>query len=173
MGHVALVGMMGSGKSTVGRRVAARTGRDFVDLDDEIEQREGACIPEIFAEAGEESFRSCELAALRAVLGRDDPVVVATGGGVVTTAACREVLAGGAHVVWLRADVGTLADRVGDGGGRPLLTGGDPAQALTRLAEERAPLYASVADSVVDTDQLGLDEVAELVVTGLSEAAAS
>jgi shikimate kinase len=171
MRHVALIGMMGSGKSTVGRRVAALTGREFIDLDEAIVAREGTSIPEIFATDGEAYFRRAEWEALAAVLARTDPVVVATGGGVITTATCRDLLCRGAEVVWLRASPSSLTERVGDGSGRPLLSGEDPAAVLNRLATDREPLYAVTADVVVHTDGLTVDAVAELVVSGLASEA--
>lgn len=173
MRHVALVGMMGSGKSTVGRRVAALTGREFVDLDETIVAREGISIPEIFATDGEAAFRRAEWEALVAVLDRTDPVVVATGGGVVTSATCRDLLGRSAEVVWLRADPSALAERVGDGRGRPLLSGEDPAAVLSRLAADRDPLYAATADVVVDTEGLVVEAVADLVVSLLASEAST
>lgn len=171
MRHVALIGMMGSGKSTVGRRVAVLTGREFIDLDDAIVARAGTSIPDIFATDGEAAFRRAEWEALVAVLARTDPVVVATGGGVVMTATCRELLDRGADVVWLRTSPTCLARRVGDGRGRPLLSGEDPATVLRRLADDREPFYAATADVVVDTDGLTVDAVAELVVSRIASEA--
>lgn len=171
MRHVALIGMMGSGKSTVGRRVAVLTGREFVDLDQAIAVRKGTSVSEIFATDGEAAFRRAEWEELVSVLARTDPVVVATGGGVVVTPTCRDLLGRGAEVVWLRADASTLAERVGDGRGRPLLLGEDPGGVVRRLAADREPLYAATADVVVDTDGLGVDAVAELVVSRLASEA--
>lgn len=166
---VALVGMMGSGKSTVAAAVARRTGRRVVDLDHEVEVAAGRSIPELFAEGGEDDFRARELAVLRAVLDTDVPTVLATGGGVVTTAEARAALREGALVVWLDAPVDVLAARVGAGTDRPLLAG-DPVRRLRVLDEARRGLYEEVADVVVDASTGTPDDVAARVVEALEVA---
>ncbi len=148
-----LIGPMGSGKSAVGRALAARLDLDHVDTDASVVEQVGATIPEIFDRDGEEAFREGESASLDAAL-RRMPCVVSTGGGVVEREANRDRLAGsGALIVWLDADIDTLAGRVGDGRGRPLLTG-DPKAALARTVGSRAPLYEEVADVRLDTTDL-------------------
>jgi shikimate kinase len=159
---VALVGMMGSGKSAVGEAVARGTGRTFVDLDRRIEAAAGRTIGDLFATRGESGFREIEVDELRSALATSRPSVVATGGGVVTTAEARELL-GLATVVWLDADIDTLVERVGDAADRPLLAG-DPRGALEMLQVERRPLYAEVADIVVDVSTGTVDEVAGRVM---------
>jgi shikimate kinase len=146
---LALVGMMGSGKSTVGALLADRTGRAFVDLDSMVEASSGRSVAALFADEGERGFRDRELAALEEVLGSSQPTVLATGGGVVTTGAGRDALTAGATVVWLDVPVADLAARVGHDAGRPLL-GEEPLESLKRLDAERRALYESVADIVVD-----------------------
>ncbi|NNF52849.1 MAG: bifunctional shikimate kinase/3-dehydroquinate synthase [Acidimicrobiales bacterium] len=149
MQSVVLVGLMGSGKSTVGRALAVRTGVPFLDLDQVIVQRAGLTIPELFAAEGEDGFRVRETAALKDALFQDGPTVVATGGGVVTTESNRDALRrGNATVVYLEASPMELSARLGKDPDRPLL-GDDPLGSLTELLEERADLYEAVAHHVL------------------------
>lgn len=145
-----LVGMMGAGKTTVGRALAERLGWAFLDSDAEVKRSTGRTIPEIFESEGEPAFREEEASVLFEAIAREEPTVVAVAGGAVLDPRNRELITGAGLVVWLRAGVGELAERVGDGAGRPLL-GDDPAAALARLEAERAPLYREVAEVVVDT----------------------
>jgi shikimate kinase len=151
-GPVVLVGLMGSGKTTVGRRVAARLERPFVDADDLLEETAGRPIAEIFATDGEAAFRDLEAEVLQAQLGKPEPAVVASGGGVVLHPANRERLAAAdVTVVWLDAEPAFIASRIEKKAHRPLLAGDDPPRVvLARLHEQRAPLYAEVADIVVE-----------------------
>jgi len=162
--HLALVGLMGSGKSTVGRIVAARLGREFVDTDEQVELATGCSVAELFASAGEAAFRRYELESLTRALARPDPVVVATGGGVVTTPEARRALSLNAKVVWLRATPEALAARLSDDGTRPLIGDRDPVTVLRSLDENRRDLYAAVADTTVDVDDLGPEQVADQVL---------
>ncbi len=149
--HVVLVGLMGVGKSTVGRRLAKELQRPFADVDEQVELRAGRTIPGIFSDGGEPEFRAIEAEVLADLLARPAPLVLAAGGGVVTTPANRAALAdAGAFVVWLRASTEFLAART-DPTHRPLLAG-DAAGTLTRLLAERSPLYELVADAVVDVE---------------------
>lgn len=163
-----LVGMMGAGKTTVGRMLGYRLGWAYLDSDQQVMARTGRTVPEIFAEQGEAAFRRQEAAVLRDALTGPDPVVVSAAGGVVLSEANRELLVRSGTVVWLRADPGVLAHRVGKGQGRPLL-GGEPASTLIDLYAVRRPLYRSVATLVVDVDALTPDQVADRVLdaTGL------
>ena len=166
--HLALIGMAGVGKSTIARRVAARLGRDSVDLDAEIMTMSGSTVSEIFARGGETEFRAIEADALSDVLGRKDPVVIATGGGVVLTGENRRLLETHALTVWLRAELDVLVGRVERSAvARPLL-GGDVAANMARLVAEREPLYAATADVVVDVGTLGIEDVVERVMEALS-----
>jgi len=158
-----LIGMMGAGKSTAGRRAAQRLGWDYLDSDEEVEKDTGRSVPEIFAEDGEAAFRAAETRALTEALARDDPVVVSVAGGAVLDPENRRRIARGGRVVWLRAAPSTLAQRVGAGAGRPLLER-DPAGTIAALAEVRDPLYAEIADEVVDVDHLSAEEVTERLV---------
>jgi shikimate kinase len=149
--HVVLVGLMGVGKSTVGRRLAKELGRPFADVDEQVELRAGATIPQIFRTDGEDRFRRIETETLADLLGRPSPLVIAAGGGAVTGAANRAALAAaGAYVVWLRASAEFLAGRT-DPTHRPLLAD-DPEGTLGRLLAERTPYYEEVADVAVDVE---------------------
>ena len=154
---------MGTGKTTVGRIVAERLGRPFVDSDEQVEARTGRTVREIFEADGEPTFRAEESAALAEALAAGEPTVVAAAGGVVLDPENRRRLREAGVVVWLRAAPDVLAGRVDGGSHRPLLAD-DPAGVLTRLADERAPLYKDVADAVVDVDGLTPAEVADRVL---------
>jgi shikimate kinase len=175
---VVLVGLMGSGKTTVGRRVAALLDRPFVDADEALEARAGRPIAEIFAEDGEEGFRDLESAVLADLLEAEEPSVIASGGGAVLREVNRERLgAADVTVVWLDASPAFLASRIERKAHRPLLASDEsPRQVLDRLHAERAPLYAEVADVVVQVEPFHREEdqpkralaerIAELVATG-------
>ena len=158
-GHVVLVGLMGSGKTTVGRRLAARLGRDFIDADAALAEITDRTIADIFAMDGEAAFRSIEADVLEELLEHHTPAVIASGGGVVLTEASRRRLADPAvTVVWLDASPAFLASRVEQREHRPLLAGDEPArEVLARMHAERAPLYAEVADIVVDVEPFHRD----------------
>lgn len=176
-GHLVLVGMMGSGKTTVGRRIAGRLDRPFVDGDAELVAVTGRDIPTWFAEEGEAAFRRAEEDVMARICGRTEPHVVATGGGVVLSAVTRDLLAEPRHtVVWLRASPAFLTSRVTrnpDRGRRPLL-GDDAADTLARLDARRRDLYAEVADVIVDVEppprrgDHPRDRIADLVVDTLA-----
>jgi shikimate kinase len=164
--HLLLVGMMGAGKSTVGRLVAARLGRPHVDTDVEVERSVGASVSAIFSTRGEPWFRVEESRVLADVLAGEVPAVVSVGGGAVLDPVHREALRAGGTVVWLRARPETLARRVGRNGDRPLLAAasGGAAAVLARIEAERRPLYQEVAAEVVDVDGLTAGAVADRVV---------
>jgi shikimate kinase len=170
--HLLLVGMMGAGKSTVARIVAARLGRSLVDTDVEVERVVGSSVSEIFSARGEEEFRALEARVLAGVLAAPLPAVVSVGGGAVLAAPNRAALRAGGTVVWLRARPETLARRVGRKVDRPLLAGaaGGPAAALARIDDERRVLYEEVAAAVVDVDALTPGAVADRVIAAADHA---
>ena len=164
-----LIGMMASGKTTVGRIVAARLGWGYLDSDEQVCERTGRSVREIFAEDGEAAFRAEERLALEAAVADPRPRVVSVAGGAVVDPANRDLLRRSGVVAWLRADPAILAQRVAAGGQghRPLL-GDDPAADLARLDAERRPIYEKLADVIVDVDGRTPDEIAERLVQELS-----
>lgn len=154
--------MMGSGKTTIGQQVADRLGRPFHDTDQMIEDMAGMPITNIFEQEGEPGFRWREAEALR-IAARDGEAVIATGGGVLTQPENRLFLKSSGTVVWLRASVETLLDRIGQTRDRPLLRGVDRRTALEKLLEERTTAYAEVADFTIDTDELDAEQAAVLI----------
>ena len=146
---IVLVGLMGVGKSTVGRRLARHLKLPFFDADAEIEAAAGATVEEIFARHGEAAFRDGERRVIaRLVTG--PPIVLSTGGGAFMDANTRELIAEKALSIWLKADLDLLLKRVSKRGGRPLLKGGDPRKIMADLMERRYPIYAE-ADVVVES----------------------
>ena len=138
---VVLVGLMGAGKSTVGRRLAAMLGRDFVDADDAIAAAAGRSIPEIFETFGEAYFRDGERRVIARLMDEAHGVI-ATGGGAFVDPATRALILERGIAVWIDCPVETLVERTAKRSNRPLLRNGDPREILTRLAHERAPFYA-------------------------------
>jgi shikimate kinase len=159
-GTLWLIGMMGSGKSSVAPLVAGHLGSEWADTDELVEHLSGRRAGDLVAES-EEEFRGHEADAIAAIAGV--PVVVACGGGAVLREDNTATMRATGVVVWLRAEVPTLATRVGAGEGRPLL-GADPTSALERLLEERAERYGAAAHAVVDTDGRTIEDVAMEVV---------
>lgn len=163
---IVMVGMMGAGKSAIGRRLAQRLGLPFVDADTEIERAAGCSIEEIFAKHGEADFRDGERRVIARLL--EGPVcVLATGGGAFMDAATRERIRANAVSVWLKADLDTLVDRVGRRNNRPLLKNGDPRQILEGLIAIRYPVYAE-ADITVETGHAPPATTVERVVEALA-----
>lgn len=148
---VALVGLMGAGKSTVGRRLADALGRQFYDSDNEIEKAAGLSISDIFALHGEEEFRRGEHRVLERLLG-EAPHVLATGGGAYLNPDTRDLLRDKAVTIWLNADLETLWRRVSRRSHRPLLKADNPKGVLSRLLDERTPIYEK-ADLVVTSEE--------------------
>jgi 5-deoxy-5-amino-3-dehydroquinate synthase len=170
--HVVLVGLMGSGKTTVGEIVAARLGRPFIDSDAVIETRTGRTVREIWHTDGEPAYRVLETAALRDFLDSPEPSVIAAAGGVVLREENRAALkAADALVVWLDADVDVLVARATTGDHRPLLDD-DPLGAMTQMDRERDPLYREVSDVVVDTTGRSPDDVADEILVSVTESRA-
>ena len=169
MSRVLLIGMMATGKTTVGRAIAAQTGWPYIDNDDLVVRATGLTARDLLARDGEPALRAAESAVLTVLLEMPSPLVAGVPGGLVLDAGDRGRLRRGGHVVWLRAQVATLAERVGPAADRPWL-GDDTAAALARLSAERAPLYAEVATQVVDVDGRSPDELAGLVLSALGPA---
>ena len=163
-----LVGPMGAGKTTVGKKLAEQRGLSFVDSDHEIEVRTGVDIPFIFEKEGEEGFRKREQCVLED-LTTQRGIVLATGGGAVIKAENRQHLKARGFVVYLHASVAQQFSRVERSDNRPLLAHGDRREILARLFVERDPLYREVADLVLDTDGKNAKQLArdiELALLG-------
>lgn len=165
-----LVGLPGTGKTTAGRQLAKRLEVAFADSDDLVEQRAGRSVRAIFAQDGEAGFRQAEAEVIAAALTAFDGVLALGGGAVLADETRAALAASGVPVVWLRAELPTLANRVGRAQDRPLLTG-DPVGRLTALARERQALYEDVATVVVDADQRGAKRVAAAIADALAELA--
>lgn len=168
---IALVGLMGSGKSTIGRRLATALHRPFADADAEIEAAAGRSVSDIFAELGEPAFRDGERRVIARLLA-GPPHVLATGGGAFVQPDTRETLKAGAVTVWLKCELPVLARRVARKDTRPLLRGKDPLEVLAAQAEARHPAYAE-ADLTVELGDLphGAAMQAVLDALGRREAA--
>ena len=161
---IVLVGLMGAGKTSIGRRLAARLGLPFRDADAEIELAAGCTVPEIFERLGEKEFRDGERRVIARLLA-GDPLVLATGGGAYMDPTTRATIRREAVCIWLRCRLPTLLRRVAGRGHRPLLNAGDPAEILQRLMDVRHPVYAE-ADVVVDCG----DEPPEVTTTAVQDA---
>jgi len=162
---IVLVGLMGAGKSTVGRRLAARLGLRFRDADNEIEAAAGMSIPDIFATYGEAHFRDGERRVIERLL-HGKPMVLATGGGAYMDSATREAIAQCGVSVWLRADLETLMRRVRKRSNRPLLQNPDPEGTMQRLIDARYPVYA-LADVCVESREGPHEKVVEAIISAL------
>ncbi|WP_397393547.1 shikimate kinase [Phenylobacterium sp.] len=171
---ITLVGLMGSGKSSVGKRLAQALDLPFRDADDEVETAAGRSIPEIFEQLGEPAFRDGERRVIARLL-EGPPIVLATGGGAFMNAETRELIKARSISVWLKADLPILAKRVARKENRPLLTGKDPMAVLTEQAAVRYPAYAQ-ADITVETGdtahQVSVDQVVRALTNWQSRSAA-
>jgi shikimate kinase len=161
--RVVLLGMMGSGKSSVGRALAERTGWPFIDNDALVEHATGLSARELLRDRGEDALRDAESEALRAGLGIPPPAIVATAAGTIMRPEDRDRIDGGGLVVWLHATAPVLAARAAGATHRPWLDD-DPVAWFTRTIAERAPLYRAVADLEIDTGSTDPDAAAERVV---------
>ncbi len=161
-----LIGLMGAGKSSIGRRLAHRLGVDFVDADSEIETAAGRTIPEIFEELGEATFRDGERRVIRRLLDDRTPHVLATGGGAFMADDTRAVIREKGLSLWLKADLDTLYERVARRSNRPLLKTADPKETLRGLMATRYPVYAE-ADIVVETRRVPIETTVEKVYQAL------
>jgi shikimate kinase len=163
---IVLVGLMGSGKSSIGRRLAAALDMPFVDADAEVETAAGQSIPEIFAELGEAAFREGERRVIARLLD-DPPHVLATGGGAFVNDQTRALILQKSVSVWLKADLDVLVRRVARKNNRPLLAGRDPAQVLQELAVARYPFYAQ-ANITVETGDTQHKAAVDAIIAALT-----
>ena len=163
---IVLVGMMGCGKSSVGKRLAQRLGLPFLDADAEIETAAGMTIPEIFAQRGEAEFRDGERRVIRRILTTAAPLVLATGGGAFMNAETRHAVAQYGLSLWLKAEPEVLMRRVRKRANRPLLQTADPEGTLRRLLAEREPLYG-LADLTVHSREEPHDLIVGDALAGL------
>jgi shikimate kinase len=162
---IVLVGIMGAGKSSVGRRLGARLGMPFIDADTEIEKAADMSIPEIFARHGEPYFRAGETRVIARILD-SGPQVLATGGGAFMNPETRAAIRAKGISVWLRATLEVLSRRVRRRSDRPLLKGADPIETLKRLMDERYPIYAE-ADLTVESRDVPHEAIVEEVIESL------
>ena len=168
---IVLIGMMGAGKSSVGRCIQRRTGLARLDTDEMLAAQFGKPIAEIFGTDGEEKFREAETALLRK-LAPDRPAIIVTGGGIVLRRENVALLKKLGVVVWLTADQETLFERASRRNDRPLLQKENPRMVYSKLFRKREPLYAAAADVRIDTCCKTHDEVAETILARIEELAA-
>jgi shikimate kinase len=162
-----LVGMMGAGKSSIGRRLAARLGIGFVDADLEIEKAAGMTIPDIFASRGEQEFRAGEARVILRLL-ESAPQVLATGGGAFMNADTRAAIAAKGISIWLKAEFDVLMKRIKRRQDRPLLKTDDPGATLQQLIDVRYPVYA-LSDLTVQSREVPHDRIVDEIVSALAE----
>jgi shikimate kinase len=165
-----MVGLMGCGKSSIGRRLAAALGLPFADADDEIERAAFKTIPEIFADHGETYFREGERKVIKRLLG-NGPQILATGGGAFMNAETRAAIGAEGISIWLRADLDVLMRRVAKRDNRPLLKADDPAGVMRSLMEQRYPVYAGADITVESRDTTHEIIVSEIVAALLARPA--
>jgi shikimate kinase len=168
--NIFLVGLMGAGKTTIGRALAKRLDKQFIDSDHEIEARTGASIPLIFEIEGEASFRHREAEVIRDLTAQRN-IVLATGGGAILKPESREYLKARGTVIYLRASVNSILQRTGHDKNRPLLQTADPRAKLEQLAQEREPFYLEVADFVVETGRPNVQLLVNTILGQLESAA--
>jgi shikimate kinase len=164
---IVMVGMMGAGKSSIGRRLANRLGMAFADADSEIEQAANASIPEIFEQHGEAYFRDGERRVIQRLLD-GAPKVLATGGGAFIQPDTRAAIQANGISVWLKADRDLLMSRVKRRNNRPLLKNGEPSEVIEKLIEERYPIYAEAAIHIQSRD-VAHDVVIDDILAALAD----
>lgn len=165
--HIVLIGMMGVGKSTVGRRLAKHLDRPFLDSDDEVVRRTGREVAEIFTVDGEEAFRDIEASVMLDLLASQSPSVIAAAGGSILRSETRQTMKRAATVIWMRAPVDVLVGRTSRGTHRPALAN-DPVGTLSKMESDRQSIYAEVADAVVDCTQ-PISGVIDSILTAVEE----
>ena len=162
---IVLIGMMGAGKTTVGRRLATRLGRHFVDSDEEVEKAAGMSIEDIFASRGEADFRAGEVKVIARLL-KESGMVLGTGGGAFMNADTRALIKQLAISVWIKADFDLLFQRVSRRSNRPLLKTANPRETLQKLIDARYPTYAE-ADITITSRDVPQDQVASEVIDAI------
>jgi shikimate kinase len=169
LGHrpIVLIGMMGAGKTTVGRRLAAKLGRHFIDSDEEVEKAAGMTIEDIFRTHGEADFRAGEVKVIARLL-KDEGIVLGTGGGAFINPETRALVKSSAVSVWIKADFDLLFQRVSRRSNRPLLKTANPRETLQKLIDVRYPTYAEAHVTVVSRD-VPQDQVAAEVIDAVLE----
>jgi shikimate kinase len=159
--NIVLIGLMGCGKSTIGRKLQTLLGYPLVDTDQLIEEKAGMAVAEIFARRGEPYFREVESAVLNELSAPGTPRrIIATGGGIIGRKANRKLLSQLGYVVWLQAPVDVILQRTGRNRDRPLLQTENPREKIERLLAERSPLYHEIADLELETAGLETEEIA-------------
>lgn len=161
--HISLIGLPGSGKSTIGKSLARLWQRDFVDTDQVIEQRLGSTINDFFAQQGEAAFRDLESQVLLELLQHDKPVVLSTGGGTVLREKNRQALRALSNVFYLQSLPEDIARRLRNDTTRPLMQGEDPLRKLTELLQVRGKLYLATAHYVVDAARQNTSQVSRKI----------
>jgi len=167
--NVFLVGLMGAGKTTVGRVLAKKLNKRFIDSDHEIEARTGVAIPLIFEIEGEASFRQRETDVICDLTAQND-IVLATGGGAILKPENREYLKTRGTVIYLRASINSILQRTSHDKNRPLLQTADPRGRIEQLAREREPYYLEVADFIVETGRPNVQSLVQVILTQLESA---
>lgn len=168
-GNIFLVGLMGAGKTTVGRALARKLNKQFIDSDHEIETRTGVSIPLIFEIEGEASFRQRESEVIRDLTARSD-IVLATGGGAILKSENRDYLKTRGTVIYLRASVNSILQRTSHDKNRPLLQTENPRERIEQLAREREPYYRDVADFIVETGRPNVQLLVQTIISQLEMA---
>ena len=164
---IALVGMMGAGKTSLGRKLARKIGLEFRDSDAEIEKRSGLTIPEVFSSYGEEYFRKAECSVIERLLG-DSQIILATGGGAFTFSKTQELLKQRTVTIWVKVEFDTLWERLKDNTQRPLLQTTNPIQTLKDLCDEREPVYAK-ADIIIDCTNMNAADTIQQMQDALAD----
>ena len=161
---IILVGMMGAGKTTIGKLLSNKLGFDFIDLDKIIEERSGVKINTIFEIEGEVGFRERELQVLSDSIEKDQ-VIISTGGGIVTNEKSRaRLIKNNALIIYLKANLQTLFNRLKNDNSRPILNVDNKEQVIEKILEQREPLYKELADMVVDTSHMKSIDVVKFII---------
>ncbi|MGD9157521.1 MAG: shikimate kinase [Desulfobacteraceae bacterium] len=165
--NIVLIGYRCCGKTSVGKLLSAKLDREFIDTDDLIIEKEGCSIDEIVSIQGWDYFRETEKDVIKEVSTMEN-IVIATGGGVVTNEENVEKLQNNGFIVWLYADIDTIKKRLNEDktspDNRPSLTGDEPSDEIKKVLEQRKPLYLKASDMAVDTSQLNINEVADMII---------